>query len=242
MPSNNDTIIDSPFRKRAFLPFGTALGLGLALAALIVVGILTARSVQNDADTGDRVTHTMAVLENLESLLSQVKDAETSQRGYLLTNKETYLVPFTNAKADIGGVEDSLKKLLTDSPDQLTRLDKLTTYIDQKLAELTQTVDLARAGNPEEALVIVRTDRGKLTMDSIRTQVATMEVAERASLAQRQNEWKASAADTARIVLIGVSAVLILLIIGGFVLSRDYKRQLSVSWTEAGLATLSTRL
>jgi CheY-like chemotaxis protein/signal transduction histidine kinase len=242
MPSNNDTIITSPFRRRAFLPFGTALGLGLALAALIIVGILTSRSVQNDAETGDRVTHTMAVLENLESLLSELKDAETSQRGYLLANKETYLVPFTNATADIGGAEDALRKLLADTPEQMTRLENLITNINQKIAELTQTVDLARGGNPEEALVIVRTDRGKLVMDQIRTQVATMETAERAALAQRQNEWKNSAADTARIVLLGVSGVLILLILGGFILSRDYKRQLSVSWTETGLAMLSTRL
>ncbi len=242
MNPSNEKKIDSPVRRRAFLPIGTALGLGLAIAALVIVGILSVRSVQNDAETGDRVTHVMAVLENVETLLSRMKDAETSQRGYLLTQKETYLEPFNSAKADIGGVEDSLRKLLSDSPEQMERFDRLATYIDQKFKELSQTVDLARAGNPEEALVIVRTDRGKLTMDQIRAQGAAMENAERAALAQRQEAWKSSSADTARVVLLGVGTVLILLIIGGFILSRDYRRQLSVSWTEAGIATLSNRL
>ena len=234
--------IDSPVRRRAFLPIGTALGLALAMAALIVVGLLSVRSVQNDAETGDRVTHAMNVLQNVETMLSRIKDAETSQRGYLLTQKESYLEPFNSAQADIGGIEDSLRRLLVDSPDQMARFERLTTYIDQKFKELAQTIDLVRAGNAEEALETVRTDRGKLTMDQIRAQVAAMDSAERASLAERQTAWKTSSADTARVVLIGVGTVLALLIIGGFVLSRDYKRQLTVSWSEAGLATLSARL
>ena len=210
MPTDDKTF-DLPRRRRGFLPWGTALGLGVAMLALIAVGILSMRSVRNDAETGDRVTHAMAVLENVETLLSRIKDAETGQRGYLLTGRETYLEPFTNAKNDLGGVVAQLKALVAESPDQTARLAKLDNYINQKMAELDDTVELRRAGRGEDALARVQTDRGKLLMDQIRTQVNQMTNAERTSLFQRQTEWKNSAADTAQVVIVGLSAVLILL-------------------------------
>ncbi len=242
MPENNDRKFDLTPRRRAVLPLGTALGLFVAVLALIIVGALALINVNRDADAGERVTHTMAVLENLESLLSRAKDAETGQRGYLITGKETYLEPYTSARSDIGGLEDSLRKLVADNPDQLARLDRVAGYLDQKMKELTETVDLARGGNVEEALLRVRNDRGKLMMDQIRAQVAAMATAERTTLADRQTEWRASSAQTAEVVLLGVGTVLILLITGGFVLSRDYRRQIVEAWSESGVAALSGQL
>jgi signal transduction histidine kinase/CheY-like chemotaxis protein len=241
MPTDDKTF-DLPLRRRGFLPWGTAAGLGVAMLALIAVGMLSIRSVRNDAETGDRVTHAMAVLENVETLLSRIKDAETGQRGYLLTGKETYLEPFTNAKNELGGVVEKLKALVAESPEQTARLEKLDNYIDQKMTELDETIALRRDGRGEDALARVQSDRGKLLMDQIRTQTNQMANAERASLAQRQIEWKSSGSETAQVVIVGLGAVLILLIFGGVLLSRDYRRQKAQTWSESGLANLSARL
>ncbi len=242
MPSDTEKFADLQPRRRGYLPLGTALGLALAITAIILVAILSIRSVRNDAETGDRVTRAMAVLEGVETLMSRVKDAETSQRGYLLTSKDTYLAPLNSARVDLPGVIASVRNLVSDSPDQLQRIDRIDGLIKQKLSELQETVELHQAGKAEEALAIVLTDRGKNVMDTIRAQVNAMEASERESLLKREDEWKNSAANTGQVMMVGLGTILVLMFIGGGLLSRDYRRQTAEAWSEAGLATLSTRL
>ena len=78
---------------------GKRIGLGFAapLAILLVVAVLACWTTYRLLDTAWWVDHTHQVLENLEALLSTLKDAETGQRGYLLTDKDSYLEPFQKA-------------------------------------------------------------------------------------------------------------------------------------------------
>src|ERR1700759_442234 len=101
MPSDTEKLTNLRPRRRGYLPLGSALGLALAIVAIVLVAVLSIHSVRNDNDNGERVTHTMTVLESVETLLSRTKDAETSQRGFLLTGKDTYLAPLNNARADL---------------------------------------------------------------------------------------------------------------------------------------------
>ena len=242
MPSETDKLTDLPKRRRGYLPAGTALGLGLAIFAIVLVAILSIRSVRNDAETGDRVTHAMAVLDSVETLLSRLKDAETGQRGYLLTGKDTYLAPLNSARADLPAIVADVRKRVSDSPDQLERIGTIEALIQQKMSELLQTVELHQSGKADEALAIVLSDRGKNVMDQIRTQIAAMSAGERNALASRQDEWKASATTTARVVMLGLGTILLLLLLGGMVLSREYRRQSDEAWSEAGLSGLGARL
>ena len=87
-------------------------------------------------------------------------------------------------------VERELRKvrpLLSDRPAQLRRLDILETVSQQKMDELESTIVERRASRPDAALVIVRTDRGKIYMDRIRSLIADMETAERELIALRLN-------------------------------------------------------
>jgi CheY-like chemotaxis protein/CHASE3 domain sensor protein len=242
MPSDTEKHIELAPRRRGYLPMGTALGLALAIVAIVLVAILSIHSVRNDNDNGERVTHTMTVLESVETLLSRMKDAETSQRGFLLTGKDTYLAPLNNARADLPGLADGVRKLVVDSPEQTERIDRIDGLIKQKLTELQQTVELYQSGKTDEALSIVLSDRGKNLMDQIRTQVAAMSAAERTALADRQNEWKSSVSGTAEVMMVGLGIILILLLFGGVMLSRDYRRQSTEAWSETGLSALGARL
>ena len=203
MPSDTEKLTELSPRRRGYLPLGTALGLALAIVAIVLVAILSIRSVRNDNENGERVTHAMKVLDNVETLLSRVKDAETSQRGFLLTGKDTYLAPLDDARADLPGLVDGLRKVVADSPQQLERVGNIDGLIKQKLTELQQTVELHQAGKADEALSIVLSDRGKNVMDQIRTQVAAMSTAERTALNDRQEEWKGSASGTAEVMIVG---------------------------------------
>ncbi|MHC5721345.1 MAG: CHASE3 domain-containing protein, partial [Nostoc sp.] len=105
-------------------------------------------------------SHTLGVMDRLESLVSTLKDAETGQRGYLLTGNESYLEPYANARAAAPGELAALRKMLSDNPTQIERLDNVERLSADKFAELAETIALRRAGSAEAALAVVRTDRG----------------------------------------------------------------------------------
>ena len=87
---------------------------------------------------------------------------------FLLTGEESYLAPYTDAKDAMPDEFKSMRALLADRPEQRRRLDALESLANLKMAELESTVVERRAGKPEAALAIVRTDRGKIYMDRIR--------------------------------------------------------------------------
>ena len=109
------------------------------------------------------------MLGRLESLLSTLKDAETGQRGFLLTGEESYLAPYTDAKDALPDELKAMRALFADRPEQRRRLDGLESLANLKMAELESTVAARRAGKLEAALAIVHTDRGKIYMDRIRS-------------------------------------------------------------------------
>ncbi len=102
-----------------------------------------------------------------EAVLSSVKDLETGQRGYLLTGDRSYLQPYQKGKSELSGLTDSLSSEVQ-LPDQIERVEKLRPLIQDKIAEVDATLLVRDQLGAEAALTIVRTGRGKATMDAIR--------------------------------------------------------------------------
>jgi CHASE3 domain sensor protein len=111
-------------------------GFGLAALVLVVIAVVSYRNayllIENDA----WVAHSYQVRIELSDLVSQLKDAETGQRGYLLSGDDSYLEPYKSALAAIPSTLGDLRKLTVDNPDQQRRLASLSQPIDNKLAEL----------------------------------------------------------------------------------------------------------
>jgi CheY-like chemotaxis protein/CHASE3 domain sensor protein len=150
----------------------------LALAAVVLVFVASGavsffntRTLSRDAEL---VTHTQAVLSTLDELLSLVKDAETGQRGYLITGDANYLAPHTRAIAVIDQRLDDVQRLTSDNRNQQDRIPALRARIAAKLAELNETINLRRTKGFDAAQSVVRSDRGKVAMDDIREQVGEM--------------------------------------------------------------------
>lgn len=110
-----------------------------------------------------RDTRTAAV-----DLRTALQDAETGQRGFLLTRNETYLDPYEAALKIIAEKYEALAAALVASPESTAPLATLRADIDFKLAEIANTIQLVRAGRLAEALAIVDTDNGKAAMDRSR--------------------------------------------------------------------------
>src|ERR1700733_5457158 len=177
------------------MPRSTALGsggdpliwLGLAAATLFFVatGAVAFVNFQTLKADSALVVRSGDTLTSLEDVLSSVKDAETGQRGYLLTDRETYLEPYNNARADIPGELQELRRLTANNPRQQELLSQVQRFTEQKLSELQESIVLKRSGNAQGALALLLTDRGKLTMDRIRDLIDQFLDQERVTLAQR---------------------------------------------------------
>ncbi|MEO8152529.1 MAG: response regulator [Rhizobacter sp.] len=217
-------------------------GFLVAFAAVLLITLFSYGSLSSRSSTAELVTHTLNVMEHMQSLLSSVKDAETGQRGFLLTGAEPYLAPYVNAKAALPGELAASRQLLGDNKTQQQKLDVLERLIAEKLDELGQTIELRRGGDEAAALSQVRSDRGKAAMDSIRLVIAGITSDERDVLATRQIEWREAVDFSYRVTWMG-SALLILLIAAGAVLaSRDYAARETQIWLRTGQAGLTARI
>src|SRR4051812_13864741 len=115
-------------------------GFGLTLAILIVIGSLSYWNTTKIIDSNHRVTHTHKVLETLGTILSLLKDAETGQRGYLITGKDNYLQPYREALQGIDPALATLAELTSDNTRQEKRIQDLRALITAKLNELKKTI------------------------------------------------------------------------------------------------------
>lgn len=129
-----------------------------ALLALFLLGngMLAAWNIATITANERRVAGTLQVLGAIQDTLSSVQDAETGQRGYILTGRASYLEPYTQAAATVREQLTRLRRLTADNPDQQARVGELDQRVAAKLAELEQTItprtregfEAAQAGVP----------------------------------------------------------------------------------------------
>jgi signal transduction histidine kinase/CheY-like chemotaxis protein/CHASE3 domain sensor protein len=241
---SNDSSESSIGAARSSLPLPpkTLIGFLLAVVAVAIIALLSYQSLQATAASAANLSQTIEVLGRLEGLLSTLKDAETGQRGFLLTGEESYLAPYTDAKDALPDEFKAMRALLVSWPEQRRRLDALEASANLKMAELESTIVARRAGKPDVALSIVRTDRGKIYMDRIRAAVSEMETAEQQLVEQRAQESR-NAATVSLAVTLGGSGLLIFLIAAAAVAaSRDFRARQAQTWIRSGQMGLSEQM
>jgi CheY-like chemotaxis protein/signal transduction histidine kinase/CHASE3 domain sensor protein len=229
-------------RSRLPLPPKTLIGFVLAVIAVVIIALLSYQSLQATTSSNASLTQSIEVLGRLEALLSTLKDAETGQRGFLLTGEESYLAPYTDAREALPDEIKATRGSLANRPEQRRRLDALESIANLKMSELESTVAARRAGKIDAALATVRSDRGKIYMDRIRAVIDEMEAAERQVLIQRGTDAK-NAATLSMAVTLGGSGVLLFLIAGAaMVASRDFRARQAQVWIRSGQMGLSQQM
>jgi methyl-accepting chemotaxis protein len=196
------------------------------LLAVVGIGYWTTYRL---IDTAGWVAHSHQVLENLEALLSTLKDAETGQRGYLLTDKESYLEPYQTAHDAWEPTYNTLTTLTSDNEEQQGRLKELKPALVRKFAELDKTIDLRKRQEKgpmgaDAALELVKSDAGKTDMDLVRKLVKAMNDTERALLAQRDANAKTSAQIAYWFLGLGTLAACVAVVLVGFLVVRSVTR------------------
>ncbi len=183
----------------------------IAVFGLSVASTIYEQDAQRESHSW--VTHTYRVLHQIERVEGELLDAETGQRGFLLTGKEAYLEPFLRGRQAVHRALDSLRVLTADNPVQQHRLRAAASLVAVKLAELEETVRLRRDEGLDSALVVVLSDRGARAMEEFRTLLASVRGEEEALLASRQASLEAEEAALAG-VLLGGSVLSVLALIG----------------------------
>jgi signal transduction histidine kinase/ActR/RegA family two-component response regulator len=155
--------------------------------ALLVLTALSAVLVAVSSDQAEvAATHSLQVRQAEALLFSTVQDAETGQRGYLLTGNLDYLQPFDQAQQRIPALTASLRSLIANDAAQNQRLDLMSSDIDHKMRELERTVSRRKAGDAAGALATVNTNEGRDVMLRIRSESAAFDDSELQTVARRE--------------------------------------------------------
>ncbi len=227
---------------RSSLPPRTQAGFVAATLAVFLIAFLSYRSFTQRAEGARLVAHTLEVTAHLEVILSTFQDAETGQRGFLLTGDGHYLEPYDQAVATFDGELLRLRAAIADNPQQLERFDALDRNGRSKMAELKQTIDLRRAGRAEAALELVKTDRGKRYMDEIRAEVAAMKEAERRLLDARTQDLAAASSFVIEVVWGGSALLLFLIAAAAALSSKDFFEQRVQGWLRTGQSEMAVAM
>jgi diguanylate cyclase (GGDEF)-like protein len=188
-------------------------GTGAMLVAMAALAGLLLWEFHASETTLDRLRAIGQTQTQLQDLLSTVKDAETGQRGFLLTGQEQYLVPYVAA---MQGIEVKLKQLSAKAErDQLlgVRMQELDQFVHQKLAELAETIQLRRSQSLEAAMRVVSTGQGKAAMDAIRGIIGDLSQDYDALLEQARAEQVQSGNRIRLLMFTGAPMVLIIILL-----------------------------
>jgi CHASE3 domain sensor protein len=204
-------------------------GFAISFVLLAAIGTVSYRAINSLATTSYAVAHTHQVLERIGRLLIEMENAETGQRGYVITGDDSYLAPYQSGITAVDAVEKQLRELTADNPGQQRRLDQMDALIAAKLAELKHTVEVRRAAGFEPTLKIVASGEGKRAMDDIRSLTQQMQDEENSLLARRASEVETSAAVGRETIGYGTVACLLFVAAAAFLLTHTLSRQITTA-------------
>jgi diguanylate cyclase (GGDEF)-like protein len=166
--------------------------------------------------------HTYEVLNVTEKLLSYLKDAETGQRGYLLTVNTSYLEPYHNGVGSATKSYERLLELTSDDAEQQERLISVKEAMTHKFKELASTIELAQRGRVNEAIGIVKGNEGKSYMDNIRSDFGSFINAELVHLERRKGDYRENRAQITTLIAVEITIFIGLAIITLTLLKRNF--------------------
>ena len=217
----------------------TSIALAAVIVFFVVSGALAYLNIRTIRDGNQKVIQSQQTVTALSEILSAAQDAETGQRGFLLTGNERYLEPYRAALASIPARLESIHATTQDNVGQQVRLKELTVRLDDKLAELKDTIEVRRARGLDAALVLVNSDRGKAAMDAVRNQLASMQAEESSLRDKRVVEMTAAYGNALTSGLLsGLLGVALTVFVAVMIRNASRTRQ-RATWLQAGQLELA---
>lgn len=189
---------------------------GATLVRLVPISVVLAGGVALSTWTHrllsehrDLVVHTHEVIEAAKDVLIGLDDAETGQRGYLLSGNRRYLEPYAHARERLGTMTAALQAQVTDNAVQTGRMGRLSGLMQKKLDELQAAITARDAQGFDAALAMVLSSTDQAAMDAIRREIGEITEGEKTLLAARDAEVQTDESRVQRVaVLMGFMSLL----------------------------------
>ena len=227
---------------RFAIPRTLMAGFILAAVATLVIGLVNFRSAETRTEAVRAMDRTTLAMRHLNRFTQAIKDAETGQRGYLLTSDLSYLKPFDAAVTSLHKHLTDLKASAADYPAHLQLVEQLEALTQQKLRELTETIALRKAGDGVGAMALVQSGAGQQIMDQLREVAESLRTQQNLQLETRREQWVAAATNSNLYSGAGSLVLLVLICISAGVTAREYRAKSMQSWISTGLTGLGQRI
>jgi len=201
------TFLRTPTLSRSIIAL-----LALAILLLMAVNAATFVMIQRTAAYNDTVDHSQQVRLAAKDMLMLLTEAETGQRGFMLTARTEYLGLHENAVAKLPGVVERMEQLAVGDEDQARRVAKVKGLYRERLKLMADTIELTRTGRIGEAVSLIRNGRGKSLMDQIRVELSAVDVVEAQRLTERTRQ--SERAQTVTVAVNALAAILVLILAG----------------------------
>lgn len=189
------------------------IGFGLAALLVLAGGLAALHEHRESRNAGDWARHALNIMLQIGRVHEGITDAESGERGYLLTGDESYMEPYQRARADVSADVPRLRELIRGDERQEARMASLEPLVASRLDELRRTIDARRERGAEAALALVRANAANATMSRIQASLNEIEAAEARRLAERlQDRMERSRLTDALIGFTTAAAVLLMLL------------------------------
>ncbi len=208
------------------LPLKVVLPLVLGIVATLAIAVYAELGYRRLESANRQMALAVEMQAAVHETLALVVDAETGQRGYLLTGQEAYLAPYTAALPKFDGAFSRLSELLSagGTPAQRESLGRFNKLVGKKLAELEAALELYRRDGAPAAQALLDTGIGKRLMDEIRTEATGMVATHRRQVEEATSRWANDIA-FARIGMQAVTALTVALLLVVWLLARRDAQQ-----------------
>jgi len=177
----------NPLRPLILSQPAVIAALGVAFIMTVGTAVLGVVGNRQVVATNGRIAETHETILTLQQVLTAAADAETGQKGYLLTGDRKYLQPYRLANDRLDPLLDALRNRYAAVPDKREIIDRLGPVIASKREEMEKTIALRGGGSVAAALNIVESDDGRSAMESIRRELNGLEVRELGELKEEGN-------------------------------------------------------
>ncbi|MGB7622120.1 MAG: PAS domain S-box protein [Terriglobia bacterium] len=215
------------------------VGFGLALLILMFISVISYRTTTHLVENTQLESQSFQQLELLVSLMARLTDAESGQRGYLISGDELDLEPYNTAAVVIEQQIEDFRKLNDDDPEELPRVDVLQTLVRQRFLLLQKSIDLKKANPSISPNQIALPDEGRKIHDQIRKLILEMKDHENEVFIERSKAEKVTARNAIWAIILGGLLSFALVTIAILIIRRDFAQR---SRAEESLRRLSAIL
>jgi signal transduction histidine kinase len=215
---------------KSVLPLKVVIPLVLGIIASLAIAVYAELGYRRLESANQQMSMALEMQSTLHQTLALIIDAETGERGFLLTGKDEYLEPYKAAVPRIEGEFNSLGELLVanGTPSERDHAGRLNNLVGKKLLELEGVIALYNKDGAESALALMNTGIGRRTMDEIRSEVDGMSTTQRKQLDEATSRWTRDI-EFARVGMMTVTALTVALLLVVWILARRDAHQREVT-------------